>query len=381
MRGLMRSMLFERRPLALLLALCAVPVACDENKPQPAPVTSAAPSAEKLAIASALAAASAAPSASAAEAEPRESAEPEASASPAAEGSAASPSGPPAGKAAAKADARGVKLVEAGAEPRQKVRYKFVVDRTDRVEMTTTSKMKMSMGTESADVPTAPAVRVVAALTVKEVAADGSAARTLLLEDVGLMPGPGLSKAQRDQAGKALGALSKMTGTDRVDARGFVRQVRLDGSKIDNPALKQALASMQQTFDQMGAPFPEEEIGVGAKWQVKTRIDQMGIRLSQTADYELSALEGDKGRIKLKLKQSAPGGNMALPGLPKGATAKLTSMKGSGQGELAFDLGRSTPDGHIDTKSEVRVSVVSGDETQQMNTKMTARVVFKPLTK
>ncbi|MCC6897660.1 MAG: hypothetical protein IT377_01730 [Polyangiaceae bacterium] len=357
---------------AALLAL-----GCESKPADPAPPPSATASAPLV-----VPSASAGPSASGAP-----SAEPPASdAATAADGGDRGDGGdaPASDAGAAKkafAPEHGVKLLEPGAEPRQKLRYKFVVDRTDRLEMTTTSSMKMAMGGQAADVPSPPAVRVVAALTVKEVTADGTAKRSLVLEDVGLMPGPGLSKEQRDQAEKNLSALEKLTGRDRVDSRGFVRQVELDASKIDNPALKQALAAMQQTFDQMGAPFPEEEIGVGAKWQVKTKLEQMGIKLTQTANYELSALTGDTGKIKLQLQQTAPGGNMELPGLPAGATAKLVGMKGSGKGELEFDLARSIPKGRIDTKSEVKVQVSMASDKQEMSTKMEAKVVFKPLTK
>ena len=355
-----------------LLFAAFLSLACEQKPVDPAPTPSAVPaltSASAIASAPAIASASAAPSAEAPAAD---------AAAPGDGGEGASADAGAAKKPAA--PEHGVKLIEPGAEPRQKLRYKFVVGRTDRLEMTTTSSMKMAMGGQAADVPSPPAVRVVAALTVKEVTADGSAKRALVLEDVGLMPGPGLSKEQRDQAEKNLSALEKLTGRDRVDARGFVRQVELDASKIDNPALKQALAAMQQTFDQMGAPFPEEEIGVGAKWQVRTKLEQMGIKLTQTAVYELSALTGDTGKIKLKLEQTAPGGNMELPGLPAGATAKLVGMKGSGKGELEFDLGRSIPKGRIDTKSEVKVQVSMGSEKQEMSTKMEAKVVFKPLT-
>lgn len=364
------------RRLSVCVGLAGLLYACDKGESAAPTAASVAPSPEAVTIASALAipSGSGAPAASASAAAPEE------------DSGAAPDSGNPSAEAdgpepKAKADPHGVRLVEAGTEPRQKLRYKFVVGRTDRLQMTTTSSMKMQMGEQKADVPTAPAVRVVAALTVKDVAADGSARRTLLLEDVGLLPGPGLSKEQRDQAEKNLSALEKLTGKDRVDSRGFVRQVELDSSKIDNPALKQALASMQQTFDQMGAPFPEEAVGVGAKWQVKSRIDQMGIKLSQIADYELAEISGDKGKIKVKIQQTAPGGTMNLPGLPQGATAKLVSMRGSGKGELGFDLGRTIPDGHIDTKSEVKVSVTLAAEKQEMRTKMEARVVFRPLTK
>ena len=72
---------------------------------------------------------------------------------------------------------------------------------------------------------------------------------------------------------------------------------------------------------------------------------------------------------------------MKLPGLPAGASAKLVSMKGSGRGVLEFDLARSIPKGHIDTRSEVKVNVVLAKDSQEMTTKMEAKVVFTPLDK
>lgn len=369
----------------VVLSCCAAlaTLACEEKKSESSSVApSAQPSPERAAIASALGATpSAAPSESAAalaSAGPSAEVPPEAAPS-AGDATVAEVSDAGVQKPSVVTDSRGVKLVDPGKEPRERIRYKFTVDRTDRMQMTTTSSMKMAMGAETASVPTAPAVKVVAALTVKEVLADGSARRTLVLEDVGLLPGPGLSKEQRDQAEKSLSSLEKLQGKDRVDTRGFVREVDLDASKIENPALRQAVASMQQTFDQMGTPFPEPEIGIGAKWQVRTKVDQMGVHLSQVADYELLSFSGDRGKIRVKLRQTAPGGSMQLPGLPKGATAELLGMKGSGVGELAFLLSRTVPDGHIDTKSEIKVRVVTPQEKQEMVTKLDARVVFKPL--
>jgi hypothetical protein len=240
--------------------------------------------------------------------------------------------------------------------------------------------MNMSVGGKEASLPMAPGVEVTAALTVLSVDADGSARRKLVLEAVKLVGGGDIDGAARKQAEENLGLLAKLTGKDRVDARGFVRQVEFDTSKVESAEMRQSLATMQQTFDQMGAPFPEEEIGPGAKWQVRTKLEQMGIKLEQTASYELVEVNGDQGRIKVVLTQKAPGGELALPGLPQGGKADLLGMKGAGAGELDFDLNRSVPKGHIDTQAEIKVKVVLGNGlAQHMIHRMKAKVVFAPL--
>jgi len=259
------------------------------------------------------------------------------------------------------------------------LRYTFKPKHVDRLDMTTTSQLSMKAGGQTLGAASSPGVKVVASLAVVSVDADGTAHRKLSFDKVSLLPGPGIDAATRAKAEASLKGIESITGKDRVDARGFVHSVKLDASKVDNPQLKAAISSMEQTFDQMGAPFPTEEVGIGAKWQVKTRLEQMGIRLSQVATYELLSFSGHTGKIKVQLKQSAPGGRMQLPGLPPGAKAKLKGMTGSGSGELAFDLERGVPDGQIDTESEVTVQVDVADQVQEMQTHLKAKVRFKPL--
>jgi hypothetical protein len=272
-----------------------------------------------------------------------------------------------------------VKLLSPGKAPLTLLRYVFKPKHVDRLDMTTTSQLSMKARGQTLPSASSPGVKVLASLAIVTVDADGTAHRKLKFDKVSLLPGPGVDAATRAKAEESLKGLEAITGKDRVDSRGFVHSVKLDASKVENPQLKAAVSSMEQTFDQMGAPFPAEEVGVGARWQVKTRLDQMGIRLSQVATYELLSFSGHGGKIKVKLTQSAPGGRMQLPGLPPGAKAKLQGMTGSGSGELAFDLERGVPDGQIDTESEVTVQVDLGGQTQEMQTHLKAKVRFKPL--
>ncbi len=222
-----------------------------------------------------------------------------------------------------------------------------------------------------------PGVRMAATLNVLEIDDNGLAKRKLVVDKVSLLDGPGLPTDTKSQINTQLKGLEQLRVTDKLDSRGVVHSLHIETGTVTDPQLKQLVGSMEHTFGQMGAPFPEEEVGVGAKWQIQNRIEQMGFRIDQTTTYELLELDKKQGKIKLSLRQTAPPGDLSPPGLPAGASAKLISMKGSGKGQLVFDLEKSMPNGLIETNSDIKLSVMMGDENQESSLKALAKVVFK----
>ena len=79
----------------------------------------------------------------------------------------------------------------------------------------------------------------------------------------------------------------------RCDRLARPATIREDRSRLGSSARRfpQLLDQMQQSFAQMGAPFPDEPIGVGARWTVNTLIAQQGMKVQQVATYELTELE------------------------------------------------------------------------------------------
>jgi hypothetical protein len=271
-----------------------------------------------------------------------------------------------------------VELVEAGTEPRRELRYVYKKGQKERIDLTTKTKLGMTMMGKTVDAPATPPVSMIASLEVVSVDGDGTAKRKLAVEKVKMTAAPDPANPGAKELAEQLGNLEKLRGRDEVDSRGVVRAIRMEFAGSDDPQLKQIASSMEQNFGQLGAPFPEEAVGVGAKWRVKTRLEQMGFRLDQTATYKLVALDGDKGKLEITIQQTAPAGKLALPGVPPGASADLESMKGHGTGDVAFELGRTVPFGNMETTADIKVKIDMAGQTQSTSMKMTMNVSLKP---
>jgi hypothetical protein len=273
-----------------------------------------------------------------------------------------------------------VELLSAGADPKRELRYVFKKGTKEKIDLTTTTKLAMTMMGKTMDAPATPPVSMVVSLEVLSVDEAGTAKRKLAVEKVKMENAPAPAPGQPDIASQ-LGNLEKLRGRDEVDSRGVVRAIKMQFVDTDDPQLKAIADSMEQNFSQLGAPFPEEAVGVGAKWRVKTKLEQMGFRLDQTATYKLASLDGDKGKLEITIQQSAPAGKLSLPGIPAGAAADLESMKGNGTGDIAFELGRSVPVGKMQTTADIHVKINMGAEAQASSMKMTMNVVLKPVGK
>lgn len=359
------------RTSSLARALCAVALlgACNDGsaKPRAAPSPSPASASTSAAAARPAPAASLAPSASVAASAP----------APAASGSAppaASPK-PKTSKIVGGASTR-VELIEPGAEPRVALRYQYAEGRKERARLVSGSGLSMEIAGQKLELPAMPDLEMTATIEILELLGNGSARRRIAIDRVELSKG-GLDPSMRGDVESALASLKGLKGRDVIDSRGFIHELRLERAKAD-PQLRQFLESMQQALGQMGAPFPEEPVGKGARWRIDTKVTQQGIDLRQTANYTLVELDGNKGRAKITLTQSAPAGAVNPPGLPPGVQAELLSLDSKGAGELAFDLTRMVPKGRVTTKSKIRVRTqVPTGGSQDATMHVTARAKFE----
>jgi hypothetical protein len=270
-----------------------------------------------------------------------------------------------------------VKLLEPGVEPRRELRYRYEKGRVERARLISGTVLTMEVAGQKLELPAMPDLEMNANIRIVELLASGGARRQLVIDKVDLKKG-GLDPSLRDDVGDALARLEGLKGRDVIDPRGFIHELELEKVQV-RPELRQFLESLQQALGQMGAPFPEEPVGKGARWQIETKVAQQGLELRQRATYELLEIEGDKGRTKMELQQRSPAGAVSPPGLPPGIQAELLSLDSRGSGELRFDLGRMVPDGHVTTKSKIRVRTklpTGGSQDATMN--VTARATFSP---
>jgi len=270
-----------------------------------------------------------------------------------------------------------VKLIDAGQEPRAPMRLAIASDQKEVMAMT--MKMAMAMdGVQKLPHTRLPAMVMNMGLAVTEVNAHGDFRYDFTLDAVDVVAGdspPAMVEALRT----ALGAMKGITGHSRLTSRAEVCEASVKVPDAVPPQLKQTMDGLQQSMAQISVPFPEEPVGVGARWEVSTRLANQGVDLNQTTTYEIVERTPTTVKVATKITQRAAPQKMNPPGLPPGAVVNLESLDSSGSGTTVFDLTRVVPqDGQVIMATKMAMTIEMMGQKQAMSMDMDLDVAIAP---
>jgi len=132
--------------------------------------------------------------------------------------------------------------------------------------------------------------------------------------------------------------LKGMTGFSMVytlHPNGRVQDVSMDIPKTTPDAAKQMMQGMGESLESTTTILPSEPIGIGARWDVLTRISTGGSDLLQVASYTLRERDRSKATLDVTVKQVAATDVVKNPALP--GVARITSFSSSGAGNAKVD--------------------------------------------
>jgi hypothetical protein len=250
-----------------------------------------------------------------------------------------------------------VTVLEPGRNPRQDLVLRPAAGTTEPIEIVT--KTLMSMQGSAGRIPPTGVPPIVLDGKAYIDASDGKEIAfrhevdAVEVRDDPTAP-PGLVKTLREQAS----AFEAYRAELRVDAKGGLRGGTVYMPPASGP-LQQTMTQITESFGQIQVPLPREPVGVGAKWRAEVVIDQAGLKLQQTVDYELLEREGDTLSIAATLQQKLVDANFTPPGM-LGVDAKVVRFESRGTGSMNLDLSHLVP-----TRSEIEMTIDMRLETEE----------------
>lgn len=265
-------------------------------------------------------------------------------------------------------------LDEGRVEGRRQLRLSFTEG--GRSRQTMTMKMAMAMRLDGAALPAAsiPAVEFVQTSEIVDVDEAGVARVVVRLEQGRVLAGPDDPPPAVQAMERALQGIEGIRGTFRMSDRGIL----LDGTfefaagNEPLPEVRQMIDSMQQSIQQMVAPFPREPIGVGGRWRTVMQPTLNGITMRLTATYTVTELSPEGVTLDVGIEQSAAPQDVAAPNLPAGAM-RLEAVAGAGSGtaryafDVPFPVAVSTA-----VKTDMQMTMRAGEKVAQMETTVQA---------
>ena len=259
-----------------------------------------------------------------------------------------------------------IKLLSAGDGPKAALRFTVPASYKEHADLATQMTMSMEMGGNSIPSMSVPTMTFGCDVAVTNIGGNGDISYTMVINDVTVGSDGDQTAAAAMQG--MLGQMKGLLGTVVVSNRGITRSLKMDVSK-GPPQLSQIMDSLTSQMQSLSMPLPEEEVGVGARWEVRQAMTVGGITTFQRAEYQIVTLDGKAVALGVKLEQTAPAQAISNPMLPAEMGARLLGMASTGTGTTTVHLDGIVPTGSMSATSQSDMEITMGGTTQAMSTK------------
>jgi hypothetical protein len=261
-----------------------------------------------------------------------------------------------------------VKLIDAGAEPRKVLRLHPKVGAKQSAELSMKMTSEMKLGPAPAAVTKMPTIKMTMDVTVKSISPEGDLTYEMVLNDASVTEEEGVTPQVFEALKSSLAGIKGMTGTGVKSDRGFSKN---SGMKLPTGAdnrLSQILDQLRDALSVLSAPLPEEAIGAGAKWEIRSTSVSQGVTMIETTASQLASVDGEQLHVKSTLTQQAANQKMQNPG---GLNQRVTSLKGNGTSEATIDLEQLLPpEATSNSSTETAMEMTVGSQKQTVASKM-----------
>lgn len=267
-----------------------------------------------------------------------------------------------------------VRLLSPGSGPRVALRYAVGVGARETATMALGMSMSIGVGGVPAQPVRMPVTRMQLEMGPIEAAPQGRLRVPYVFMSVQITPGNGVAPELVTAMQTQMQPLIGLRGFQVIDPRGVGHGAGLTVPPNTAPELAQRLEQLSSSMKNMTSPFPEEAVGVGAVWEVRSHIVSNQISLDQVATYRLRAMRGSDVEMDLELSQTAPPQNLNIP--QPGVTAHLDSMQTTGSGQVRLNLAHVTPNSSLHTHTEMHSTISAQGQQQPMRMEMDMDVTF-----
>ena len=250
-----------------------------------------------------------------------------------------------------------VTVISTGSAPKTALRYAVPADFKGRLEIVTSIAMAMNVLGQAMDMPV-PAIKMGADLAITNIAPSGDITYTVTFNGMTLEGDASSPLAQALQAGA--GGLNGVKATTVMSNRGLTKSTHMD---VADPTLKSMMAQMSTSIENLSTAFPEEAVGVGAKWEVRQAITGGGQTQFQKSIYEVVSLSGKTVSLKVTSEQTAPPQTIDNPmAAAAGGEMTLDKMSGTGVATLTITLDSLVPTSTTESTTSTAMTMTMGGQ-------------------
>jgi hypothetical protein len=240
-----------------------------------------------------------------------------------------------------------IRVLDAGMTPRVPLRYRVAPGQTEvlYLEMVRVRAMRAE---EQAAEGAVPPVQLEVKVGPAEPTPEGFIRHPVQITQVRLSRmAEQLSPAQREEMERMLAPLLQLQGWSEMDLQGQVRRAEFRGLDDVPPTLRTMLGNIRTAL--LTVPFPDEPVGVRARWEVERKLQLHGVWVDQVVTYDIERMDDKQLALQITARQSAA--PQAIEG------GRLEAYQASLIGSSVVRLEHFTPFSEGEATSQMRITV------------------------
>lgn len=263
-----------------------------------------------------------------------------------------------------------VKLLSPGSDPKTALAFDLKPKSKQTTEMRMTIAMAVSQGGAQAAPSRLPEVSVLLDVTTGSRTQEGDIGVTGEVAKVLVLPKGDAEAAVAKEIAASLEPTKGLKVTYLVSPKGRARNLSVDTAKVPARA-KQMVEQLKQSFEAMSVPLPVEPIGVGARWQVISRM-QSGADVLQFNTYRLLSAQDGKLELENELVQFAAGPLFTPDGM--NAPVTISEFASRGKGRTTVLLSKVAPEAsEAGLRGHIRMVMPNGGGEAVVDTEVGVR--------
>jgi hypothetical protein len=231
-----------------------------------------------------------------------------------------------------------VHLIDAGKAPRTSLSYNVIRGHTERLVLELTGSLTLTIGDMTPPEVRGPPLRFTVDLLAKDLDGAGRCELGGVVAAVEIPPGPEPPGVVRAALAGDLERLGRVTFRMLITRRGVLERLLVPLPPDASAELTTMVGWLREALTGLFPVLPSEPIGAQGRWQVRRRVNIGPAVAEENNVYALG--EGNPLRATIRMALSAGAQHPPVAGLPPGATVVLTSLAGSGGGQVDLDLNR-----------------------------------------
>ncbi|MBT8450394.1 MAG: hypothetical protein KJO40_00365 [Deltaproteobacteria bacterium] len=264
---------------------------------------------------------------------------------------------------AANAPVDPVLLLDAGAEPQSRLRYKI------NEGTTTKSNMDFGMATlaktsESAALSVVPGVRL-HIVSGPAMATDRGAKFEVKITRAEAAIPQGLDPKVAKELQQSAAILDDVGGTVEMNDRGVTLATELnDRAKSPDIPVRLLMMIVNARTTLSRVVLPAEAVGLGARWEARKELQLYGFKVQQVDTYTLVERVGDEIKLKVAVTQNALPQTVDFP--DEGIAISVEQMSANANGEIILNLNALESDAAASGAAVDKLSVSTPEGTEKI---------------